>query len=267
MVVFPEVRPGEPVTISATTFVSFMQCPEHAASRLRGIYGPESPQSFRGALAHRVFARHLGGAPIAPDGFTQACREEIGSGLNSKLGSLRMKPSELERVITEVGDLYERFKRFPTDGFRAAEVYLELEPTEGVVLRGSVDAVFDAEGGGVRLIDWKTGQLRDAEPQMSFYGLMWALEHGELPAFVEAISVKTGERYEAVPTRAGAQATADAVGDAVERLREGYADGIEMARIAGPWCRYCPVVDDCSEGTAALSVLDSASAPATSPAS
>ena len=77
--------------------------------------------------------------------------------------------------IREVGDLYDRFKRFPAEGFEAAEVFIEREPLQGLTLRGAVDAVFVDSEIGTRLIDWKTGQIGRADEQLSFYGLLWFL--------------------------------------------------------------------------------------------
>jgi hypothetical protein len=253
---FPEVSPGEEIVISATTYVSFERCPEQAAGRLRGVYGPESRVSFVGGLAHRIFARHLGVGPIAPEDFEAACREEIGGGMNAKLASLGLKPSALAGVIEEVGELYERFKAIGTDGFEGAEVRLEVAPADGVLLRGSVDAVFDDGDAGVRLVDWKTGGLGDPVPQLGFYALLWALERGDIPGLVEAVSVGSGERIEEVPTRAGVEDTASRAARMVTTLREAFAAGSELERVGGPWCRWCPLLDDCSEGRAATAILD-----------
>jgi hypothetical protein len=253
---FPEVRPGEDIVVSATTYVSYARCPEQAAARLRGVYGPESRVSFVGGLAHRLFARHLSRGPIAPDGLEAACREEIGSGMNAKLTSLGLKPSALAGVIEEVGVLYDRFKTLGTEGFQGAEVSLESEPAAGVVLRGSVDAVFDdGPDAGVRLVDWKTGGLGDPGIQLGFYAMLWALERGELPGRVEAVSVGSGERMDEVPTRAGVEATAARTAGMITALRESWASGTEMERVGGPWCRWCPLLEDCAEGSAATRLL------------
>ena len=77
---FPEVPPGEPLVISATLYVTYAKCPDQALGRLRGLYPPESPASFKGGLAHRIFARHLRSGEIAPGDFGRACKEEIGTG-------------------------------------------------------------------------------------------------------------------------------------------------------------------------------------------
>lgn len=254
MIRFPEVPPGEDVLISATTYTASLDCPDQARGRLLGEYGPESRASFRGLLAHRMFARHLTEGPVPSERFTQSCREEIGKSLNPSLASLGLTPSRLSAVVREVGDLYDRFKRFPTDGFRGAEIQLQVEPQPGVRLRGVVDAVFQ-DGGGVRIVDWKTGRLGSAEPQLDFYALMWTLDRGEPPRHVEAASVASGERYEAAPTLESLQETAAKVAAFAGSVREALRSATELPRVGGPWCRYCPMLEGCSEGAAAVAVL------------
>jgi hypothetical protein len=250
------VPPGEDLVISATTYVSFDRCPEQAAGRMRGVYGPESRVSFVGGLAHRIFARHLSGGPISPEEFESACREEIGGGMNAKLGALGLKPSALAGVIEEVGQLYDRFKGMGTEGFEGAEVALEATPAEGVILRGRIDAVFDEGDAGVRLVDWKTGGLGDPGVQLAFYALLWAMDRGEIPGKVEAVSVGSGERVDDVPTRAGVEETAAKTAKMVAVLREAFTDGRSLDRVAGPWCRWCPLLDECAEGQATTKLLE-----------
>jgi hypothetical protein len=252
---FPDVTPGEPVAVSATLYTTYAKCPQQALGRLHGEYPPDSIASFRGGLAHRMFARHLGEGPIDPAGFEQAAREEIGRSLNPKIGSLGLKPSDLGGLIREVGELYERFKQVSAEGFRSAEMYLEHEAAPDVTLKGSVDAVFDEETGGVRLVDWKTGGVEGAEDQLGFYVLLWALVYGELPTTVEALSVGTGERFAATPTEDGAQRTARRVANLVSRLREAFGASTDLERRGGRWCRFCPLLSTCDEGRAAVAVF------------
>jgi len=253
---FPEIRPGEALKVSATLFQTFERCPEQAAGRLRGVYGPESRASFVGGLAHRVFARHLTEGPIGAGDFSAACREEIGSSMNPMLGALGLKPSELKTVVDEVGSLYERFRSLGAEGFEGAEVSLESEPVDGLTLRGRVDAVFGDGDAGTRLVDWKTGGLGEPATQLGFYALLWALERDEIPGKVEAVSVSSGERFEEIPSRAGVTAIAGRVGEMVNDLRSSWDDGTDLPRVAGPWCRWCPLLDECSEGQAAKALLD-----------
>lgn len=259
MIQFPDTAPGEPLAVSATLFVTYRSCPQQALGRLQGKYPPDTIASFRGSLAHRLFARHLVRGPIAEADVPQACREEIGATdghLNMKLGPLDLnRPSRLAPILAEVGDLYARFKRFPTDGFRSAEVTLDVDVGNGVDLRGRVDAIFDDAGTPV-IIDWKTGSwLNDAEPQLAFYAMVWAMEHGVLPARAEAVSVQTGERTGIAPTIEGAEVTAHEVASMVDALRDAFATGDDLERRAGPHCRWCPLLEDCTEGAAAVALL------------
>ncbi len=159
-------------------------------------------------------------------------------------------------MVEEVGALYRRFRTLGADGFEGAEVPLETEPTEGVLLRGKVDAVFGDGEAGTRLVDWKTGSLGEPATQLAFYALLWAMERDEIPGRVEAVSVSSGERYEEVPTRAGLVEVAVRVGTMVDTLRDSFDGGGDLPRVAGPWCRWCPLLDECSEGQAARSLLD-----------
>ncbi len=254
MIRFPEILPGGEIVVSATMYLTYLRCPDQALARHGGAYPVDSRTSFRGGLAHSVFARHLTEGEIPGGGFDQACREEIGSGqLNHKVGSLGLRPSELAGVIREVGEMYERFKRFPRDGFVAAEVFIEAEPSPGVILRGSIDAVFDVSG--TRLVDWKTGQLGQSQEQLWFYAMLWALDRGELPEAIEAVSVSTGERWDAIPRLREVERTVGRVSELVAALRSAAASGTNLTKRAGSWCRYCPVLDDCDEGRSAAKVF------------
>ncbi|MGH8948655.1 MAG: PD-(D/E)XK nuclease family protein [Acidimicrobiia bacterium] len=254
---FPEVIGGDTIKVSASTYVTFKKCPSQAGARLQGIYGPDSRQSFLGILAHRIFSRHLTSGSIASDDFVQACREEIGgSGLNNKMAGIELRPSALAAVIEEVRGLYERFTKLPTEGFEGSEHSIEARVAEGVDLVGTVDAVYREDLGGFRLVDWKTGELNDPEDQLLFYALLWLLDRGELPAYVEAVSVRTGERYRAVPSSEDAGRVAAEVGVMVDVFRHAWATGADLARTGGPWCRYCPLLDDCEEGKSVGALLE-----------
>jgi PD-(D/E)XK nuclease superfamily len=259
LVVIPHVIPGDEIRLSASTYVAWKKCPDSANARLQGIYGPDTRPAFLGSLAHRIFSRHLTGGLIASDEFVQACREEIGgSNLNNKLTSLEMKPSALAGVIEEVRGLYHRFTKLPTDGFEGSEVDLKHETDEGVQLVGRVDAVYREDLGGHRLVDWKTGELDAPEDQLMFYALMWALDHAEVPAYVEAVSVQTGERYRTVPSTGDIARVAEEVAQLANEIRTSWSDGSRLEKRAGPWCRFCPILSDCDEGRAAEALLSRA---------
>jgi hypothetical protein len=252
----PHVIHGDPVRLSASTYVAWKKCPDSANARLQGIYGPSSRPAFVGTLAHRIFARHLSGGPIASEEFVQACREEIGaSGLNNQMAGLSLKPSALAGVIEEVRSLYERFTKLPGEGFEGSEVVMDFSNDDGVQLVGTIDAVYREDLGGHRLVDWKTGEIGDAEDQLMFYSLLWALERDEVPAYVEAVSVKTGERYRTVPSSADVTRVADDIARLVDEMRSAWRDGTALDRHGGPWCKFCPLLEECPEGQSAEALL------------
>jgi hypothetical protein len=256
--VFPEVVPGDALRISASTFQNWKRCPGNAEARLRGLHPPESRHSFAGSLAHRLFKRHLTDGPIPEEEFAMVCRQEIGStNLKFRLAEAGLrKISDLEPLFDEARDLYRRFRMLPAGGFREGEVSLEHPlPDAGITLVGVVDAVFEDDG-GVRLVDWKTGGVHDPEAQMGFYAMLWALARGELPAAVEALSVRSGEVYRDTPTWETARSVAEEVAEMVSSLRTAWERGGDADRYGGPWCSWCPVLEECPEGQTASRLLD-----------
>jgi hypothetical protein len=159
-------------------------------------------------------------------------------------------------VIEEVRGLYERFVKLPSEGFEGSEQTIDISVADGVDLVGTVDAVYREDLGGHRLVDWKTGELGDPEDQLHFYALLWMLDRDEIPAYVEAVSVRTGERFRAEPTGAKMTMVADDVAEMVGVIRGSWATGEDLVRTGGPWCRYCPLLQECPEGKTATELLD-----------
>jgi hypothetical protein len=235
--------------------MTYLKCPQQALARLQGTYPEPSKDMFRGLLAHRIFAKHLVDGPIPADEFTLVCRQEAGKHLGGAMASLGMKPSEFRTISANVEELYERFRRVPTEGFDGAEVDVASQPAEGVELKGRVDAVF-SDADGTRIVDWKTGSyIGDAESQLEFYAMAWHSANGVLPVRLEALSLRTGEKRVVVPTAESIDATEAQVADMISTLRTAMAALSELPRTAGPYCQWCPLLEDCTEGTRALEIL------------
>lgn len=252
---FDELAPGQPMSVSATLYTTYVRCPQQALGRVQGIYGPPSKAAFRGSLAHKVFARHLEDGEIAPGQFEQVCKETVGEQLGEQMAALRMKPSEFRSIVAEVQSIYKRFKALPTTGFIAAEAPFDFDAGAGVTIRGRIDAVF-SEPDGTRIVDWKTGSfLGDADPQLDFYAMAWKSVHNEIPVATEASSIATGENIRRVPTPESIGRTADDVAGMVTALRGAADSGNDLERRAGPYCSWCPLLEDCDEGRSAVALL------------
>ena len=255
MSAFDQVTPGDPISVSATLYTSYVRCPQQALGRTQGIYGPPSRAAFRGSLAHKLFAKHLDVGEIEPDRFEQVCRETVGEQLGGQMASLHMKPSEFKAVVKEVRSVYEQFTKLPTDGFIEAEAPFEFDGGSGITIRGRIDAVF-SEPDGVRIVDWKTGSfLGDAEPQLDFYAMVWQLVHDEIPVATEASSLSSGENVRRSPTSSSIDQTTHNVAAMVTALRGAMNTGADLDRLAGPYCSWCPLLETCSEGVSAMALL------------
>jgi hypothetical protein len=247
---------GEPIVVSATLLTTYRRCPQQALGRLRGAFAPPTRGMFKGALAHRIFARHLENGPIEADDFALVCRQETGRNLNGQLAATGLKPSEFGSVVDEVSSLYDRFRQLPVDGFRSAEVAFDLTVSDDLSLRGRIDAVFDRDGDET-IVDWKTGSELgpDVDAQLTFYAFVWGREHGSPPSEMVALSLATGERVSRRPTQTDLDDIEAEVAAMVEELRGALADDADVDRTAGPHCRWCALLATCSEGESALSLL------------
>jgi len=246
----------DPIKVSASLYATYQKCPQQALARHQGVYSPTTRAGFRGSLAHKVFASHLDDGPIPEGEFLLRCRQLAGEHLGESMAGLRMKPTEFKAMVSEIEDMYSRFRRISTDGFVSAEEPIEADVHDGIVLRGRIDAVFD-DGLGARIVDWKTGSfLDDTDAQMDFYALAWRLVHGAPPTMTEATSLATGEQVQRHPDEISTDQTLADVEAMVAAIRSAVETMTELERIAGPHCQWCPLLDECSEGNAAMEILD-----------
>ena len=255
MLQLPTIDPGDEISVSASAYVLHCKCPQQALARFAGVFAADSLSAFRGSLAHAIFAKHLLDGPIPEQTFESTCKQAIGgSNLNFKIQNLNLKPSHIKGVIKEVGGLYDRFKKMPVDGFESAEEFLKVQLGGGLTILGRVDAVY-RDGDKLRLVDWKTGNIGEVETQLKFYAALWALEHDELPAEIEAFSVQTGEHETSTPTANLLNELLEDLVKMVTEVRGAWISGDDLERRAGPWCQYCPLLEECVEGQASQRIL------------
>lgn len=241
-----------PLKLSATLYTTWKRCPAQARARLDGHYPPDTIDTFRGLLAHRIFARHLRDGPISPLEFSKVCRSEIGSSnLNYKVAELGLKPREVESVILVVGDLYRRFPRVArAQNVSNVEVQLDHELDTGILLTGRIDAISNGTAGPAVLIDWKTGELGDAADQLRFYAVLYTLARSTMPLEVRAISIQTGEMLSEWVDHKTIIDTELELIDCIADLRSDV-----RLETPGPYCRWCPILEECTVGRRALDVL------------
>ncbi len=252
----PEFRPGPPIVVSASSFSRFRQCPDQGLAHHRGIFAEPGRAAWVGQLVHRLIARDLEGREI--DDPLQAAREEIGStSLNYEMNLTVGRPSDIRRAIAEAVDVYQQFRLLPRPTLSEVEVSIAFDAGGGLTLRGRIDGVQQTER-GVRIVDWKTGAIQpESEVQLLFYGLLWALDRRSLPGELEAISIQTGERASFVADMSRYEALLEEIAGLVRQVRSSLEHDRGLTRRAGPWCRYCPLLSGCEEGTGAVAVLTS----------
>ncbi|MGI9585591.1 MAG: RecB family exonuclease [Acidimicrobiia bacterium] len=260
MATFADIPRGDDISVSATLFVTFIDCPQQALARLQGVYPQPTIAMFRGSLAHRIFARHLTDGPIADAELDAVCRSETGAHLNAQMSDVGLtKPSDFGVIVEQVREMYDRFRGIPTDGFDGAEVTIEHEVADDITLKGRVDAVFN-DADGVRIVDWKTGSyLGSTKVQLDFYALAWTFATGATPSRTEAVSLSTGEKLVYEPTEGDLVETEGRLAAMIQELRAAMVSGAELARTGGPHCAWCPLLDTCDEGQSAAAVVSGSS--------
>jgi DNA helicase II / ATP-dependent DNA helicase PcrA len=153
-----------PAHLSASAVVRLAQDPVAFALSLRRPL-PVAPSSVarRGTAFHAWAERYYGEAALV----------DIDA----------MPGADDASVVDDPGldALRERFLRSPWARRRPVAVEVDVEtPIGDVVVRSRIDAVFGEPGGGVVVVDWKTGavpgdeEMRDLALQLAVYRVAWA---------------------------------------------------------------------------------------------
>ncbi|RJF44972.1 DUF2800 domain-containing protein [Actinomyces sp. 2119] len=184
----------------------FLQCP--LLFRLRTVDRLPEPGSLathKGTVVHSVLERlydlpateRTAQAAVAMlPGQWEAHREK-----NPAVMELFTDAAQVEKWLEEVQDLVRAYFSLedPTRLEPAErELLVQVETSDGLLLRGFVDRLDVAPDGAMRVVDYKTGRsphpryIEDALFQMRFYGLvLWRLR-GRVPARLQLVYLRDG---------------------------------------------------------------------------
>ena len=161
----PDVGVELPAHLSASAVVRLAADPQAFAHALRRPVPLEpSVQARRGTAFHAWVEQYYGSASLVD------------------VESLPGADDDSVAVDASLADLRTAFLATAWAGQTPIAVEVDIEtPAAGYVLRCKIDAVFAAAGGGVVVVDWKTGRppideaaARTREVQLAVYRLAWS---------------------------------------------------------------------------------------------
>ncbi|MUM22698.1 RecB family exonuclease [Mycobacterium sp. CBMA271] len=208
-------RPRRRPALSPSRASDFKQCP--LLYRFRAIDRlpePASTAQVRGSLVHAaledLYARPAAEREYATAaGLVEPAWERL---VESKPELAEVVEAErLPRFLDEARDLLSGYYRLedPT-GFDpdSCEERVEVELSDGTMLRGFVDRIDVAPGGAMRLVDYKTGRspraLFEAKAlfQMKFYAVALYRTRGVVPRRLRLLYLSDGEVLDYSPDEA-----------------------------------------------------------------
>lgn len=131
---------------------------------------------------------------------------------------------------------------------------------ERVTLQGKVDLQLGQPEGtmaGKVLVDFKTGRLSPMHLEdLRFYALIETLRTGTPPRRVASYYLDQGRFVPEDVTVPRLESTVARVVAGVAKMVALDRGDREPVKITGPACRWCPLLDDCTEGRTALSLAD-----------
>lgn len=232
-------RPGgSPRALPATGLVTYARCPKKFYwTSVRPLPVRPSPAARIGTIVHGWIEQRATRPPRLIE------LEEVAEPL---------APAESARV----GALKASFAGSRFDGRVPVAVEQPFALVVGdFVVRGKIDAIFEREGGGWEIVDWKTGAAPDSEGeewvQLDLYALaaqeVWGKSPGDVTVtFVYLGGAGEGGAAVAVERSRPASPAVKIHAELEERLRA--IDAGEFAPSPGSWCGYCDFRRFCPEG-------------------
>ncbi|NUS45334.1 MAG: RecB family exonuclease [Mycobacteriaceae bacterium] len=247
------------LALSPSRASDFKQCP--LKYRLRAIDRiPEAPSrvAVRGTVVHAALEA-LFGLPAAERAPERAA--ELVAPAWERVLAERPQAAEviddsgLDAFLDEARALVARYyrledpTRFDAD---ACEALVEVESSDGVLLRGFVDRIDVAPTGELRVVDYKTGRapgpLREqtAMFQMKFYALAILRTRGVLPAQLKLLYLAEGEHLLYKPDEIELQRFERTLSAIWKAIRSAGDTGDFRPR-QGPLCGWCDFKALCPE--------------------
>ncbi|RTL68553.1 MAG: DUF2800 domain-containing protein [Pseudonocardiaceae bacterium] len=232
---------------------------------------PEHPShaQLRGTLVHAVLERLYALPPL--DRTPEAAAALVGPAwvdlvigwpgiADALFGPRDTAEEEPERFgfadwLTSAHELVEAY--FALEDPRAVaadsvELLVESDLGEGLLLRGFVDRVDVLPGGGLRVVDYKTGRAphefgeASAMFQLKFYALALLHERGVVPGELRLLYLRSGEWLSYSPDRGELERFTRILAALWEAIREAGRTGDFPPR-RGSACRFCAHKAICPE--------------------
>lgn len=265
-----------PGSLSPSKVTKFTDCAlAFRFSAIDRLPEPPSPQALKGTLVHGALERLFWELPRGKRN-AAAARDALDAAWtmlqsDPELQGLELSEDERNRFVADAWSLVEGYLKLEDpDCVDAAGVELLLEAeVGGVTLRGIIDRLDVTPGGGLVVVDYKTGRVPSEIQEhhrlagVHFYAQLCKEVFGVAPALVRLMYLREPIVIEAAPSEQalrGLKQRTAAVWAAIERSCEAE----DFRPKPGPlcsWCSYrerCPVFGGDPSLTGALSAAGSA---------
>lgn len=249
-------------SLSPSRAMDFRSCPQLYKYRVVDrLPEPANPAALRGTLVHAVLER-LFDVP-APERTLAAAIALLPQAWADVRGQVEVTDEGVDEVVAcddqawlaSAHDLLHTY--FDLEDPRhyepaARELAVEVQVSDGLLLRGIIDRLDEASDGRVRVVDYKTG--RSPSPdwesralfQLRFYALvLWRLT-GTRPSVLRLMYLGDGVILEHSPDEADLVATERLLGALHDAIRTAHDSG-RFEAAPGPRCRWCSFADRCPD--------------------
>jgi putative RecB family exonuclease len=252
-----------PRTLSPSKVVSFTNCPlAFRYSQIERLPEPPSPHAVKGTLVHAalegLFWHHSPGArtPAAAQAELGRCWAELQH--DEEYAELALDSAAAADFLADAGTLVDNYFRLEDPNeVRAVGIELGVETVvDGMRLRGIIDRLDVTDGGGLIVVDYKTGRApserfeRGSMGGVQTYALLCESLLGRAPTEVRLLYLRQPVAISSVPseqTIRGQRRRAVAVWSAIERA----CDTEDFRPHVSPLCNHCHFKTSCPAFAAA----------------